>query len=309
MPGDSPYNLDHQFIRSGGLTASGSHLSRVINPTGRKINSLTTIRPSSEVIVKANRLKRPLSSPEFFEAVLLNSGPTSSRQKKSWRANKAQVMFLSLAIASLLVGGYYTVIGIRSVKASKLEAANLTSIANKKSTSSSPTNAAGLSTAKISASTLADYHVAPNMPRYLIIPKINVDARVLNVGVTANDEVGTPYDIYDTAWYNESALPGQNGAMLIDGHISSWTAHGVFYNLRSLVAGDIIQVERGDGTIFSYKVIKSQLYPANNVNMTAVLSPVISNQPGLNLMTCAGEVIPGSNNFSERLVVFASLIN
>ena len=156
---------------------------------------------------------------------------------------------------------------------------------------------------------MAAYTVAPNLPKYLIIPKLNVDARVLSVGVTSKGAVGAPENIYDTAWYNESAEPGQPGAMLIDGHISSWTAHGVFYGLSRLSPGDTIRVERGDKTMFSYSVVKTVIYPSNNVDMKAALAPVVTGQPGLNLISCTGDVIPETNSFSERIVVFATQVS
>ncbi len=62
--------------------------------------------------------------------------------------------------------------------------------------------------------------------------------------------------------------------MLIDGHVSSWTAHGVFYGLHTLVAGDTIQIERGDGTVFNYQVVKTVVYPNNGVDMQSAMTPV-----------------------------------
>ena len=96
--------------------------------------------------------------------------------------------------------------------------------------------------------------------------------------------------------------------MFIYGHISSWTAKGVFYNLSKLRPGDIITVASGDNRIYNYLVKQSKIYSAANVNMTAVLAPIQPGRAGLNLMTCAGPLIKGTSDFSERLVVFASLV-
>jgi sortase (surface protein transpeptidase) len=164
------------------------------------------------------------------------------------------------------------------------------------------------STNKITPNLLASYTVPPNMPRYLLIPKLSVDARILPVGLTTSGSIGTPSNVADTDWFNQSSLPGQQGAMLIDGHVSSWTTNGVFYGIKNLVPGDIIKVVRGDGTIFSYKVVKSQVYSSTNVDMSAALAPVLSGVPGLNLISCTGDVIAGTNNFNQRIVVFAEQI-
>jgi hypothetical protein len=164
------------------------------------------------------------------------------------------------------------------------------------------------STIKPSLSAVATYTVAPSLPRYLIIPKLGVDARILSVGVSKSGAIETPENVYDTAWYKQSAQPGQPGAMLIDGHVSSWTTRGVFYGLKTLVAGDKIEIQRGDGTVFMYKVVRTQVYNTANVDMTAALAPVVAGHPGLNLITCTGDVISGTNEFNERVLIFAEQI-
>lgn len=156
---------------------------------------------------------------------------------------------------------------------------------------------------------IASYTVAPDLPKYISIPSINVtNARVIRLGYLANGQITTPDNIYDTGWYENSSKPGQKGAMFIFGHVSSWTANGVFYNLKNLMPGDKVIVTRGDNVSFTYVVVKTKIYPYNEVDMQQVLSPINFNKPGLNLMTCTGQVIKGTSEFNERLVVFTSLV-
>lgn len=163
----------------------------------------------------------------------------------------------------------------------------------------------GPSTTPVSADEFANYHVPPNQPRYIFIPRLKVRAIVLSLGTTASNQVESPPNVHQTGWYNRSGLPGQPGAMLIDGHVSSWTARGVFYGLKTLVKGDIIQIERGDGARFTYKVVASRTYNAKKVDMAAALRPVTPGKPGLNLITCTGQVAAGTSEFNQRVVVFA----
>lgn len=155
---------------------------------------------------------------------------------------------------------------------------------------------------------VAQYIVAPDKPRYLMIPKVGVDARIISVGLDDQGALKTPANIYDTAWFNQSSLPGQTGAMLIDGHVSSWKAHGVFFNIKNLVVGDVIKIQRGDDTVFKYEVVKVQFYDADNVDMVAATMSADANRPGLNLITCTGDIIAGTYLFTQRVVVFAVLI-
>jgi LPXTG-site transpeptidase (sortase) family protein len=152
------------------------------------------------------------------------------------------------------------------------------------------------------------YKVAPDLPKYISIPAIHVDsARVIGLGLKDN-QIASPANIYDAGWYQNSAKPGQAGAMFIFGHVSSWQANGVFHDLKKLKPGDKIAVTKGDNTVFNYKVVSQKVYDADNVDMNEVLAPVNPAKPGLNLLTCAGKVIKGTSNFSERLVVFSEQI-
>ena len=161
------------------------------------------------------------------------------------------------------------------------------------------------STNKPSPSDFTSYHVAGDAPRYLFIDKINVGAIVRPLGVTSTGELATPSNVFDAGWYTGSSRPGKLGVTLIDGHVSSWTTHGVFYNLKSLIPGDHIHIELGNGTEIQYSVVRTKIYDHRSVDMSAVLAPVNPKKPGLNLITCTGDVIKGTNEFNQRIVVFA----
>jgi len=152
---------------------------------------------------------------------------------------------------------------------------------------------------------IADYVVAPSLPRYLIIPTLGVDTPILQVGLNDQGAIDTPDNVFETAWYDASAKPGQLGAMLIDGHISSWTSPGVFYAIDTLQPGDDIMVQSGNGAIFTYEVVRTQIYNASDVDMASALAPVNPIKPGLNLISCTGSVITGTSQFNERIIVFA----
>jgi sortase (surface protein transpeptidase) len=209
-------------------------------------------------------------------------------------------IFVIIAIILLVTGLSIGVYDWRSNDVNNQRAAALINEANHNINHAVP------STIKPTASELANYIVAPTLPRYLIIPKLGVDALILPVGINVGGSLGTPDNVFNTAWYDESSKPGQKGAMLIDGHISSWTTHGVFYGLNTLLPGNIIDVQGGNGAIFTYKVVKTQVYDSNNVNMGAALSPIDPTKPGLNLISCTGKVISGTSEFNERIIVFAT---
>jgi len=222
--------------------------------------------------------------------------PTIPAKAKS----KRTAVLYAMAAVIFIVGLSVSINGLR---ANRQVAAQVQHLATQ-SNGSSDENAAP-STTKPSDSSIGSYVVAPNLPRYIDIAKLSVHARVLSMGVTSKNQLKAPGNVYDAGWYNASAQPGQPGGMLIDGHISSWKTKGVFYGLNKLVAGDPIAITRGDGKVITYKVVKTQLFDADSVDMASLLVSQDTNKPGLNLISCSGDVIPGTNEFNKRLVVYA----
>lgn len=214
-------------------------------------------------------------------------------------ANVLSTTLLCAAFVVVAVGAVTIWKQNQANKASDNQAEQVQQVANHGHTAAAP------STAKPSPSAFDAYHVPPDAPRYLFIPTLSVKAIVRQLGLTADSHLAVPTNVYDAGWYVGSAKPGEDGVTVLDGHVSSWTAHGVFYGLKDLRPGDTIRIQRGDGVLFTYTVAKSKLYDANNVDMNKVLAPVESGKPGLNLITCDGTVIRGTNEFSKRLVVFA----
>lgn len=149
------------------------------------------------------------------------------------------------------------------------------------------------------------YSVAPDLPKLLTIEKIDVKARVRRVGVGANNTMKAPASIFDVGWYEGGAKPGENGTVVLDGHVAGPTKRGVFYSLRSLKTGDKIKLERGDGEVFTYNVVETKTYNDDEVDMPKVLTSVVPGRPGLNLITCSGRFNVRTNQYEQRYVVFA----
>jgi LPXTG-site transpeptidase (sortase) family protein len=165
------------------------------------------------------------------------------------------------------------------------------------------------SAVKPKPSAVEAYTVAPDLPRYIEIPQIGVPkSRVMGLSTDTKQQIAVPNNLFDVGWYKQSGKPGEAGAMFMYGHVSGWQANGVFYNLYQLRAGDTVTVTRGDNAVFTYTVVATKRYPVSAVDMAAALAPVTRGRQGLNLMTCAGKMDEATGEFSERLVVFTSLV-
>ena len=155
-----------------------------------------------------------------------------------------------------------------------------------------------------------EYTVAPDRPRYLEINKLGISrARILPMGVNASGELATPNNIFDVGWYEASGKPGQGGTMIIDGHNGGPHVHGVFKDLPNLTEGDIITIERGDGTILNYRVVENEtvaLADADAYMAVAARSP----EPGVEsvtLISCTGEWSQQQGTYLSRQFVRAVL--
>lgn len=160
----------------------------------------------------------------------------------------------------------------------------------------------------LSPSVLADYHVAPNLPRALYIDNLDVAARILPMGVNGDGSMQAPLGIYDAGWYSGSARPGETGAMVLNGHSSGPTRQGLLGRLDSLKVGDEIKLEKGDMSQLKYKVLFIETVALADVNMNKVVLPYGTAQSGLNIYTCTGKWLPEKNTFDHRVIVYTGQI-
>jgi LPXTG-site transpeptidase (sortase) family protein len=179
------------------------------------------------------------------------------------------------------------------------------------STSVDATQAAeGTDKAPIAASALSSYAVSPSLPRALYISKLNVAARLMPMNVNTDGSIQAPTNIFDAGWYTGSVKPGEDGAMFIDGHSSGSTHEGLFGNFDKLTVGDTLQVEKGDGTKLTYKVVHTEVSDLADVDMTRMLTTYPGVTKGLNLMTCTGSWVTEGNTktLDKRILIFTEQV-
>ena len=155
-------------------------------------------------------------------------------------------------------------------------------------------------------------HVVPaNHPRYMSIPKLGIKkARLIEVGVNDRGELGTPSNIFDVGWYNESSTPGTGGTAIYDGHNGGPTKEGVFKYIPDLVEGDIITIERGDGEIFNYKVVNNSTVPIDKADerMNWISRSPSPGQESISIITCTGEWNQNDRTYLSRQFLRAILV-
>ncbi len=168
--------------------------------------------------------------------------------------------------------------------------------------------AEGMDETEPAGNAMANYAVAPDMPRYIKIKKINVYGRVRQMGLNPDGSMQAPINIFDAGWYNGSSRPGAKGASVIDAHASGPSRQGLFAYLNTLTNGDSIEIERGDGSVLNYEVVHKEVVGRRDVDMRKVMSTYSGVDEGLNLITCDGKWEKNDKTFSDRTIVYTKRV-
>jgi len=141
-------------------------------------------------------------------------------------------------------------------------------------------------------------------PARLVIPKIGVEAPVVTVGVDGEGVMESPAGPFEVGWYDFSAQPGSGGNAVFSGHVDYRNVGpAVFWDLRELVSGDLVEVLLADGTAYQYVVTSSVSYDAGDAPITEIVGPTAKDT--VTLITCAGIFNGQVRQYSHRLVVRA----
>ena len=138
----------------------------------------------------------------------------------------------------------------------------------------------------------------------LRIGAIDVDAEIITMGLRPDGVMDSPNAPEPVAWYDFTSKPGLGGNAVMSGHVD-FINYGpaVFYDLRNLKDGDVMEVDLEDGTVIRYAVVAVQSYAVDDVPMEDVLAQ--TSVDTLTLITCTGEF--GNGSYSHRLVVRATV--
>ncbi|MBF9131011.1 class F sortase [Plantactinospora sp. S1510] len=145
-------------------------------------------------------------------------------------------------------------------------------------------------------------------PIRIAIPKIDVGATIMPLGVTADGMVQVPplAKAQLAGWYQLGPAPGEVGNAVIVGHVDSKEiGPAVFFRLGALLPGDTIEVIRKDGKIANFVVEGVKSYPKTAFPTDLVYGP--TDVPGLRLITCGGDFDERIGSYPDNIIAFARL--
>jgi Sortase domain len=150
---------------------------------------------------------------------------------------------------------------------------------------------------------LVPVHFAP--PVRLLIPSLNLNARVELLGLDSSGAMQTPRNIWNVGWYRGGPSPGAPGDAVIDGHVGLPGSPLVFSGLGRLAVGADVIVVLADGTRSRFRVSGVRSWPATS-HPTGLFSR--DGRPRLSLITCTGRYDGGSQTYANRLIVDSSFV-
>jgi LPXTG-site transpeptidase (sortase) family protein len=140
-------------------------------------------------------------------------------------------------------------------------------------------------------------------PVELMVPSINLDVSIVNVGVNSKGEMDVPDgNTKAVGWYDHGTIPGDTGSAVLDAHVFA-----AFTNLRYAKVGDDIYVKTKSGNILHFRIEQSLVYKTAEVPVQTLFNR--DDKPRLNLITCAGKLTKDRSTYDHRLVDYAVLVD
>ncbi len=147
---------------------------------------------------------------------------------------------------------------------------------------------------------------ARSTPVELTIPAISLTVSLSTLGLNADGTVQVPTDIQQPGWYGLGPSPGEIGSAMILGHVDSSEGPAVFFKLRSLVAGDIVNTSLADGVIAEFKVTSVAMYLKTDFPDQAVYTS--HGDSALQPVICGGAFDTQTGHYLSNIVVYTSLV-
>ena len=138
-------------------------------------------------------------------------------------------------------------------------------------------------------------------PITLTIDAIGVNAQIETIEIV-NGVMQDPTGPWVVSWYKETARPGEDGNIVMAGHVDYWdVGPAVFYSIASLEEGAEIKVDGDDNQTYVYLVESVNLYDAANAPVDEIVGE--TEDPAITLITCGGPLDYQTGEYLQRTVV------
>jgi hypothetical protein len=149
--------------------------------------------------------------------------------------------------------------------------------------------------------------IPKSRPIALSIPSLGVTTSVGVLGLQADGQVQVPTTTRVAGWYRYGVTPGQVGSAVILGHVDSYLGPGVFLNLKSVKAGQYLNVTLADDTHARFLVTEVVQYLKTSFPDRFVYGAHGASR-SLQLVTCGGVFDHATGHYLSNVVVYSHLV-
>lgn len=144
-------------------------------------------------------------------------------------------------------------------------------------------------------------------PKRISIPTIAVNAPFTPLSIGPSGQLNAPpaNDMNLVGWFKDGATPGERGTSVVAGHVDTKTGPAVFLLLRTLKAGNKVDITRADGAVATFKVDSVETFSKSRFPSDRVYADNGTAQ--LRLITCGGVYDKKAKDYKDNVVVFAHL--
>ena len=146
-------------------------------------------------------------------------------------------------------------------------------------------------------------------PIRLQIPAIGVSTKIVDEGLAAGGALQVPplteAGVHEAGWYDLGPTPGQVGSAIIVGHVDSYQAAGVFYDLGLLAPGNAVEVTLANGERVHFTVTSVHEYSKAHFPAREVYGA--EPYPALRLITCGGAFDAATGHYLSNIVAYARM--
>ncbi|MFF0218605.1 class F sortase [Streptomyces vinaceus] len=151
----------------------------------------------------------------------------------------------------------------------------------------------------------AEPALARSEPQKIAIPSLGVSSTLETLRQNTDGSMETPKNPALAGWYEPGPTPGSQGPAVIAGHVTWNGAAAVFEKLKTMKAGDTIQVTRRDAKTATFTVERVAEYPKAEFPTLDVYKNL--DYAGLRLVTCGGDFDPKKHYYDSNVVVYARM--
>lgn len=144
-------------------------------------------------------------------------------------------------------------------------------------------------------------------PMALEIASVNIQLKLIEVGVDDTGGLEAPKEWLNGGWYNDGAKAGEPGNLVINGHYDDNLGRpAAFWTLKNVSIGDKVTVKDSLGRFYVYTVTEKFYVDINDPDRLKIFENQ-TDKAHITLITCGGVWLSGYSTYSKRLVIKGEL--